>query len=118
MWQPDVAPLWARGSRSLTYWLFWTCASAAGWRATLAELLRAEQKESTSWLRTPVDPLLWARNARGDLRKVESDFFFAGTPVCILRAAIGVVKEDEQEMECEGCRLMQHTLGYAGNTRT
>jgi hypothetical protein len=48
---------------------------------------------------------------------VQGDIFFAGTPVRILRVAIGVVKEDEQEMECEGCRLTQRTLGYTGNQK-
>lgn len=104
-------------SRSLTYWFFWTCESAAGWRATLAQLDGAEQKESTSWLRTPDDPLLWARVGGGVRKVVEGDFFFKGTPVRILRVAIGVVKEDEQEMECEGCRLTQRTLGFARNKK-
>ena len=36
MLRPDVAPLWARGSRALTYWFFWTCETAAGWRASPA----------------------------------------------------------------------------------
>ena len=54
----------------------------------------------------------------GGVRKVvEGDFFFKGTPVRILRVAIGVVKEDEQEMECEGCRLTQRTLGFARNKK-
>jgi hypothetical protein len=117
MQRPDVVPLWARGSRSLTYWFFWTCESAAGWRAPEAELLLAEQTESTNWLRSSPNPLLWAHDGDGVRKVVQSDIFFADTPVRILRVAIGVVKEDEAEMECEGCRLTKRTLGFAGNRK-
>jgi hypothetical protein len=31
--------------------------------------------------------------------------------------AISIIKEDAQEMECEGCRRTQPTIGFAGNKR-
>jgi hypothetical protein len=115
MRRSDVAPLWLLGSKSTTYWFFWTCESEKGWRATPEELDSAESKESMSWLITRDNAML-----RGDsgMRKVDhEDLFFEGTPVRILRVAIGVVKEDVAEMECEGCRQTVRTLGYAGNQK-
>ena len=95
----DVALLWVQGSCSLTYWFFWTCESTAGWHASTEELDHAEQEESSSWLRTCDNPLLWALD-NGCKRKVRKrDCFFEGTPVRILRVALGVVKEEEQKME-------------------
>ncbi len=115
MRRDDVALLWVQGSCSLTYWCFWSCESTAGWHASPEELDRAEQEESTSWLRTCENPLLWALD-NGCKRKVRKrNCFFEGTPVRILRVALGVIKE--QEMECQGCHLTQRTLGFAGNRK-
>ncbi len=102
MRRTDVAPLWARGSRSLTYWFFWTCETAAGWHATVEQVNDAERTESTSWLRTSDNPLLWACE-RGVVRKVVAkDIFFPGSPVRILRVVLSAIKEDPEEVERRG----------------
>ena len=62
-----VAPLWASGSAALTYWFFWTCETAEGWRASPEQVNDAERKESSSWLRTK-KPLLRAREHGGGFR--------------------------------------------------
>ena len=45
--RPEIQLLWASGSRHFTYWFFWTCEVAAGWRATAEQLASAERREST-----------------------------------------------------------------------
>ena len=56
------------------------CESTAGWRASPEELDRAEQKESTNWLRSRDDPMLWARNDVGVRKVHEGDCFFRARP--------------------------------------
>ena len=46
--RPEIQLLWASGSRHFTYWFFWTCEVAAGWRATAEQLASAERRESTN----------------------------------------------------------------------
>ena len=117
MRRDDVAPLWASGSAALTYWFFWTCETAEGWRASPEQVNDAERFESSNWLRTNPNPLLWAREHGGVRQVVLRDIHFAGTPVKILRVAYGVVKEDAEEMERIGCRLTKRTIGFAGNRK-
>jgi hypothetical protein len=78
---------------------------------------RAERQESTNWLRARDNPLLLARKGDGVHKVVTGDIFFEGTPVRIMCVAIGVVIEDVQETESEGCRLTQRTIGFAGNRK-
>ncbi|XRB22304.1 hypothetical protein RI054_30g121550 [Pseudoscourfieldia marina] len=117
MRRDDVAPLWASGSAALTYWFFWTCETAEGWRASPEQVNDAERLESTNWLRSSPNPLLRAREHGGVRKVAHRDIHFAGTPVKILRVAYGVVKEDAGEMERIGCRLTKRTIGFAGNRR-
>ena len=119
--RPEIQLLWASGSRHFTYWFFWTCEVAAGWRATAEQLASAERRESTNMMRQSSNPLLmvsvpaWAGNCRALLH---SDIHFSGSPARIIRVAIGLRVDELAEIEREGCRLTRHrTLGFAGNRR-
>ena len=119
--RPEIQLLWASGSRHFTYWFFWTCEVAAGWRATAEQLASAERRESTNMMRQSSNPLLmvsvpaWAGNCRALLH---SDIHFSGSPARIIRVAIGLRVDELAEIEREGCRLTRHrTLGFAGNRK-
>jgi hypothetical protein len=54
----------------------------------------------------------------GGLRKVVSgDVHFPGSPVHIERLAIGVIKEEIAELECELTITTARTHGFAGNRK-
>ena len=119
--RPEIQLLWASGSRHFTYWFFWTCEVAAGWRATAEQLASAERRESTKTMCSSSNPVLmvsvpaWAGNCRALLH---SDIHFSGSPARIIRVAIGLRVDELAEIEREGCRLTRRrTLGFAGNRK-
>lgn len=98
--RPEVAPLFARGSKALINIYQWTGAHEAGWSAPEALLRVCEQKESLSAFITPENPPLWVRGGAGRLRKIlPSDIFFAGSDAYIIRLAISPILCDITEIE-------------------
>ena len=107
--------LWATSS---TYWFLWTVKSKDGWAASDEELKLAEQKEATNALTRSPNPLFGKQSAGGAVGKVKvGDFFFKGSPASIMRVAVSAVLEDAIEVESEGCRQTQRTIGLALNRK-
>ena len=107
--------LWATSS---TYWFLWTVKSKDGWAASDEELKLAEQKEATNALTGSPNPLFGKQSAGGAVGKVKvGDFFFKGSPASLMRVAVSAVVEDAMEVESEGCRQTQRTIGLALNRK-
>jgi len=96
--RPDVAPLFAHGSRPYVYAYQWTAEDAAGWDATAASLTACESKESLSHVFS-ANPPLQVRGPSG-LRKITpDDIFYAGSGAYIIRLAISPLLCDITEIE-------------------
>ena len=93
--RPDVASLFARGSKAFMNVFQWTGAHETGWGVPEADLLVCERKESLSALYAE-NPPLWVHAGAGDLlRKIRpSDIFVEGSGAKILRLAISPILAD------------------------
>ena len=92
--RPDVASLFARGSKAFMNVFQWTGAHASGWGVPEACLLVCERKESLSALYAENPPLRVHAGA-GLLRKISAaDIFVQGSGAKILRLCISPILSD------------------------
>ena len=98
--RPDVAPLFAQGSKALINIFQWTGAHKTGWGAPEAVLGACEQQESLSALINPTSPPLRVCGGEGSLRKIRpSDIFFEGSDAYIIRLVISPLLCDITKIE-------------------
>ena len=98
--RPDVAPLFAQGSKALINIFQWTGAHKTGWGAPEAVLGACEQQESLSALIKPKSPPLSVRDGEEGLRKIRRpDIFFEGSGAYIIRLVISPILCDITKIE-------------------
>ena len=97
--RPDVAPLFARGSKSYVYCFQSTVEDAEGWGAPAASISKCEEHEAPSHL-FQKNPRLWYRERDGTRRKIKrDDIFYVGSGVYIIRLVISPLLCDVTEVE-------------------
>jgi hypothetical protein len=97
--RPDVAPLFARGSKSYVYCFQSTVEDAEGWGASSASISKCEEHEAPSHL-FQKNPRLRYRERDGTRRKIKrDDIFYVGSGVYIIRLVISPLLCDVTEVE-------------------
>ena len=97
--RPDVAPLFARGSKSYVYCFQSTAENEEGWGAPAESVTSCEKHESLSHLLCE-NPRLWYREIDETTRPIKrSDIWYEGSGVDIIRLVISPLLTDVTEVE-------------------